>query len=332
MKIGKLPHNMLADMLAKVPLDDRVVVGPGIGIDAAVIEFGDRLLVSKTDPITFATDLIGWYAVNVNANDIAVMNADPRWFMVTMLVPEQTTKDEIEAIFGQILDACRSLGITLVGGHTEITYDIHRPIVVGCMLGETDRARLVTASGARVGDDIVITKGIAVEGTSLLAREAADRLAELGMAQDVIERAANYLHDPGISMVKDARIATSAAHITAMHDPTEGGLATGLMEIALASNLGLEVDQASIPILPETEILCRALSLDPLGLIASGSLLLTVSPNETPALLQAFNEAEIPASVIGRMTAKEQGLKMLTASGMRDLPAFPRDEIARFFG
>jgi thiamin-phosphate kinase len=331
MDTGKLPHNLLAQMLSKVELDDRVLVGPGIGIDAAVIEFGDRLLVAKTDPITFATDLIGWYAVNINANDIAAMSADPKWFMATILLPSASAPSDVEAIFDQITSACRDLGVTLVGGHTEITQDLDRPIVVGCMLGETDRARPVTASGARVGDDIFVTKGIAVEGTSILAREAGDRLRQMGFTPEFLDRCAQLLFEPGVSVVREARIATEAVEIHAMHDPTEGGLATGLMEIAEASGLGLEVDREAIPILPETQTICRELGLDPLGLIASGSLVLTVSPTDTPRLLEAFYDEGVAASVIGRVMPRDHGLKMRTSAGARDLPSFPRDEIARFF-
>ncbi|MCX6377035.1 MAG: AIR synthase-related protein, partial [Armatimonadetes bacterium] len=184
--------------------------------------------------------------------------------------------------------------------------------------------------GAREGDDILLTKGIAVEGTSLLAREARDRLMKMGFTEQFLDRAASFLFDPGISVVRDARIATNAVSVTAMHDPTEGGLATGLMEIAEASGLGLEVRFEAIPILPETQTLCRELKLDPLGLIASGSLLITCSPADTPRLLESFGQAGILASVIGRTTPKSQGLKMLTPSGLVDLPVFPRDEIARF--
>jgi len=331
MQTGKFPHNLLAKMLSKVAFDERVLVGPGIGLDAAVIEFGDRLLVTKTDPITFATDLIGWYAVNINANDIASMGAAPKWFMATILVPTSCEPSDVEAIFDQITSACRDLGVTLVGGHTEITHDLDRPIVVGCMLGETDRSRLVTAGGSGVGDDILVTKGIAVEGTSLLAREAGDRLRELGFTPEFLDRCSKLLFEPGVSVVRDARIATEAVTVHAMHDPTEGGLATGLMEIAEASGLGLEVEREAIPVLPETQSLCRELGLDPLGLIASGSLLLTVSPAHTPRLLEALGQSGIRANVIGRMMPREHGLRMRAPAGVADLPSFTRDEIARFF-
>lgn len=331
LRTGKLPHNLLAKMLSKIDLDERVVVGPAVGVDAAVIDYGNRLLVTKTDPITFATDLIGWYAVNINANDIAVMGAIPKWMLATVLLPVGVSSETVEQIFNQILSACEELQISVIGGHTEITHDLSRPIVVGCMLGETDRSSLVTSSGAKVGDDIIITKGIAIEGTAILAREAYDRLREMWFTKQFLKRAANFLFDPGISVVKDARIAVESVKVNAMHDPTEGGLATGLMEIAQASGLGIEIEKDAIPVIPETQSLCRELGLDPLGLIASGCLILTVSPADTPRLLDAFGQAGIRANVIGKMMPKEHGLKMRTPSGVVDLPSFARDEIARFF-
>src|SRR3989337_4013021 len=131
MDVGKLPNDLLASLLSRVePRDPRVIIGPGIGWDAAVIDTGGpRLLVAKTDPITFASDLIGWYAVHVNANDVACMGARPAWFLATVLLPEGAPLDLSEAVFGQVLEACDSLGVELVGGHTEFTYRLERPIV-----------------------------------------------------------------------------------------------------------------------------------------------------------------------------------------------------------
>jgi len=175
--VGKLPNTLLKRFIDKLRTEDeRVVLGPAIGEDVAVIRFGTKLLLAKTDPVTFATDLIGWYAVNVNANDIATTGVRPRWFLATILLPEKSTGGEAERIFDQILAACDSLGITLVGGHTEITYGFQRPVVVGCMLAEAENRPIITTSGARPGDDIVITKGIAIEGTAVLAREAGPTL------------------------------------------------------------------------------------------------------------------------------------------------------------
>ena len=328
---GKLPPDILERCLAKIPRQDaRVVVWPRIGEDAAVIEIGGSLLVAKTDPITFATDLIGWYAVHINANDVACMGGKPRWFMADLLLPPGTTPDQAEAIFDQMLHACADLGISLVGGHSEITHDLDRPIVVGCLLGEIEGGRVISSSGAQPGDEIIVTKGIAIEGTALLAREASERLLASGVGEEVIERAGRFLFEPGLSVVCDAQVACSAARVTSLHDPTEGGLATGLEEVAKASGAGLRVDLDQIPILPETREICRALGLDPLGLLASGCLVITVSPSESEALLRALANAQIAARRIGTIVPRDDGLTMIEGGRRNPFPHFARDEVARF--
>ncbi len=330
--IGKLPNKLLQKLLDKIEVkDDRVILGPSVGEDAAVIQFdGGKLLTVKTDPVTFASDLIGWYTVNVNANDIAAMGVRPRWFLATILLPEGSTGQEAENIFDQVLQACNALDISLVGGHTEITYDLKRPIIAGCMLGEADNNRVITTSGAKPGDDIVLTKGLAIEGISVLGREAGQRLLAAGLAEDLIQRAADYLYSPGISVIKEALIAVKTANISAMHDPTEGGLATGLREIAGAARVGIVVDEAMIPILPECREICDRLWLDPLGLLASGALLITLPSPETAGLMAALRENSISAAVIGSVVEAAEGIQMNTAKGRRELPFFQRDELARF--
>ncbi len=333
---GKLPHEQLASLLrCHVPHDPHILVGPRLGEDATVIDlgrdFGDRLLVAKTDPITFATDEIGWYAVNVNANDVACMGATPRWFLVTLLLPEGRTDSAlVEHIFDQIDRACAALRISLAGGHTEITYGLDRPIVVGHMLGEVPRDRLVTTSGAQVGDALLLTKGVAVEATAIIAREKSEELAGR-FPPEFLARCRGFLHDPGISVVRDAQVATAAGRVHAMHDPTEGGLATGLWELAWAANVGLEVAAAALPVLPETARLCQAFDLDPLGVIASGALLMAVLPSDVQAIQGALEAEDIPAFEIGRVMEKAAGVTLLTAEGRQPLPRFARDEIARLF-
>ena len=331
MQAGKLPLELLSQLLSKVDISDpRVVLGPSPGEDAALIDFGDRYLVAKTDPITFATDLIGWYVVQVNANDIAVMGATPRWLMATLLLPEGTSEDRARAIFDQVREACDDLGISLIGGHTEVTYDLSRPIAIGAMLGEVAKDRVVLTSGARPGDAIVVTKGIAIEGTAILARESEDDLLRAGVDEKVVRSAKEYLFSPGISVLKDATVARGAVEVHSMHDPTEGGLATGLLEVATAAGVGLIVDEARIPVTEECRSICRALGLDPLGLIASGALLATLPPEDVPKLIDALADEGIPAYEIGSITPAEDGLKLRTAEGVRDLPTFERDELARY--
>ena len=331
LRVGKLPTALLGRFIDKIRSgDEQVILGPSIGEDAAVIKVGNKLLVAKTDPITLATDLIGWYAVHVNANDIATMGVKPRWFLATILLQEQSTHEEAERIFDQILSACDSLGISLVGGHTELTYGFKRPVIVGCMLAEAEDQPIITTSGAKPGDDIVLTKGIAIEGTAVLAREAEQTLLSSMVSKDLTQRAASYLLSPGISVVKEALIACSKVTVNCMHDPTEGGLSTGLCEIATAARVGILVEENRIPILAECKAICDRLSLDPLGLLASGALIITLPCSETSKLLEALDEAKINANLIGKVVRAEKGLKMHTTRGMQELPQFERDELARF--
>ena len=332
MDVGKPPNEILATLLARVQRrDPRVVLGPGIGRDAAVIDHGGpKLLVAKSDPITFATDLIGRYAVHVNANDIACLGARPAWFLATILLPDGASPDLAETIFDQILETCEALDIELVGGHTEVTFRLDRPIVVGSLLGEVERDALVTPDGARPGDALLLAKGIAIEGTAVLAHEAAHGLAGLGVPSEVIERAAQYLLDPGISAVREAMAACQAVRVHAMHDPTEGGLATALYEMAEAAGLGIAVRAGKIDVLPETRILCERTGLDPMGLLASGALLLAVAAPDTEPALEAIRGTGAAASRIGSLVPAAQGVIMEVNDRQRPVPRFSQDEVARF--
>jgi hydrogenase expression/formation protein HypE len=331
--VGKLPTELLGRLLDKYRLEDeRVVLGARIGEDAAILDMGDRYLVAKTDPITFATNEIGWYAVHVNANDIATTGAVPLWFLATVLLPEAGTDEAlVEHILSQMHSACKEMGVSLVGGHTEITHGIDRPIVVGQMLGEVAKDKLVTSGGAEIGDAIVLTKGIAIEGTALIAREREADLRALGQADQFLARAQGYLYNPGISVVPEARLARGEFEIHAMHDPTEGGLAMGLHELAWAAGVGLLVDAERIRILPECRILCRAFGLDPLGTIASGSLLIVLPAEEADPLVKLLDDEGIAASVIGHVRLREHGTMLEDHGEVRALPTFPRDEIAKLF-
>lgn len=330
---GKLPLALLETLLARFSPDDpRIVVGPRAGEDAAVFDFGARYLVAKTDPITFATSEIGWYAVNVNANDLAVMGATPRWFLATVLLPAgKATAALAETIFAQIHAACAALGVSLAGGHTEITIGLDRPIISGTMLGEVAPDRLVTTAGARVGDAVLLVKPAPIEATALIALERADTLAQRGYAADLIARAQRFLHDPGISVVAPARLAAETAEIHAMHDPTEGGVLTGLLEIGRAAGVGLRIDLDAIPILPESAMLCREFGLDPLGAIASGAILMTAAPQHADRLIVQLSAAGYPTARIGQVTPVQEGLVALRGGEPVPWPLFVADEITRIF-
>ncbi len=332
METGKLPPQLLSELLAGLPtVDPRVVLGPGIGEDCAVIDMRDRLLVAKSDPITFATDRIGWYSVQVNANDIACSGAAPRWFLPTILMPPSATPEGVRAIFQDIAAACRGLGVTVIGGHTEVTDHLPRPVVAGTMLGELEnRQQMVVTGGAQDGDSIIVASGIAIEGTAILAREYGDSLSYAGVDLDLITRAARYLDDPGISVVAAAQALCATGAVHSLHDVTEGGLITALREVATASKLGLVVEAESVPLLPECAVICRALAIDPLGLLGSGALIATLPASAAPDALRALDRIGVNGWEIGQMMEQEDGLWMIDRSGERDLPEFRRDELARF--
>ena len=327
---GKLPIELLSTLLGPLtPQDPRVVLGPGVGLDCTVIDFGDRLLVAKTDPITFTADRIGWYAVHVNANDVATTGARPRWFLCTVLLPEKHSRFAlVESIFGEIEEACDQVGAELVGGHTEVTAGLERPILAGTMLGEVAPDRLITPRGARPGDHLLLTKGIPIEGGSILAREFADRLTALPAA--TVKRAREYLVDPGLSVVPEAMAAAALGGVTAMHDPTEGGLAAALWELADAAHVRLEVDRQAIPILPEAAALCGHLGLEPMDTIASGALLLTVTPAQAEAVVSAIAALGITVRRIGEVTTGN-GVAMRTKAGLSALPRPARDALAALY-
>jgi hydrogenase expression/formation protein HypE len=331
--VGKLPMDLLQMLLERYQgQDERLIVGPRVGEDAAVLDMGERYLVVKSDPITFATDEIGWYVVHVNANDIATMGATPRWLLLTLLLPEGLTDEAlVEDLFSQTSQACQSLGVALCGGHTEITHGLDRPIAVGLMLGEVEKENLVRTAGVQVDDVIIQTKGIAIEGTAVLAREMTEPLvAKVGT--DLVARGRRFLKEPGISVMTDAMTVCRAGHPHAMHDPTEGGLATGLWELARASDKRLTVDLAAVHIYPETTAFCQALELDPLGLIASGSLLVTAAPEESAQMVEALSLEGIGASVIGRVVDGPASVQMETPDGLAPMPIFEQDELTRLFG
>jgi hydrogenase maturation factor len=331
--VGKLPPTLLAGLLERRgPADPRVVVGPRLGEDAAVIDMGDRYLVATSDPITFATEELGWYALQVNANDVAVRGARPRWFLATLLLPEgRADEAAVTRLFAEMGAACDELGVALVGGHTEVTHGLHRPIAVGTMLGEVAKDKLVTTAGARVGDAIVLTKGVPLEGAAIIAREREAELRARGAPAALLARAKGLLRRPGLSVLPEAEIACELAAVHAMHDPTEGGVAMALHELAGAAAVGLRVDRSRIAVIPEGAELCRAFGLDPLGTIASGALLMTLAPAEAGIVIHALAREGIDSHFIGQVVPREQGCVLVDGARQEPLPIFEQDEITRIF-
>ena len=324
LRVGKLPPDLLVQLLEQANIEDpSVILGPRMGEDAALIDDGEEnYLVVSSDPITFAAEQLGWYAVHVNANDIAATGGTPRWMVMTVILPDGSPPQLAKDVMQQTLDACSEIGVTLVGGHTEVTYGIDRPIAVGTMIGEVHKSKETPTSGVKDGDAIILTKGVGIEGTAILAIEFGERLRAAGVSEDTIQRGADFLYNPGISVVRDSRIALGTVPIHAMHDPTEGGIATALHEMADASNLGLDIDADAIEAMTlfETTELCRALDVNSLGLIAAGALLIAAAAEDAVGVVAALESASIRATQIGHAVPRSGGV---------NVPRFARDELAR---
>ncbi len=336
--IGKLKHKFLLKMLKNFvsdthSKDDRVIMGSNIGEDAAVIDMGDNYLVAKTDPITFATSAIGYYAVNVNVNDIVCTGATPKWFQSTILLPQKITdEDLIENIFKNIHDTCKSLGISVIGGHTEITSDLTRPIIVGSLLGEVEKDKLVLTSGAKTGDSIILTKGIFIEGTSIIAREKENILKDKGYSVEFIEKCKDYLYNPGISVFKEALLSNDNFNINSMHDPTEGGLFCGIAEMAIASNLGVLIEKTKIKVLPEPTELSKVFNLNPYSTISSGSLLISIKEEFTVDLIDLLAKNGVNSEVIGNFTSEKEKYIVIDDNGKKTPMSYTEtDEITKLF-
>jgi len=336
-KVGKLRHDTIAKIIenyiSDLELKDpRLIQGSKIGEDAAVIDMGDKYLISKTDPITFATDAIGYYVVNINVNDIICMGATPKWFQSTILLPEKDTDSNlVEAIFKDIHDTCQEFGISVIGGHTEVTSGLNRPLIIGSLLGEVEKDKLVLTSGAKPKDALILTKGIFIEGTSIIGREKERELLEMGYDKTFVDKCKNYLFDPGISVYKEAILANSKFHIHSMHDPTEGGLYCGIAEISIASGNGAIIYPQNITILPEPKELSHIFKLNPMNTISSGSLLLTIDDDTSLELLEYLRKNGIVCEKIGRIVS-DKNLVVKNKNGKTEpLKYSETDDIIKIF-
>jgi hydrogenase maturation factor len=299
---GKLPPDVLEKyVLSRIGVrDPAVLVGPGIGEDAAVIDIGgDRVLVVHVDPITGAVELLGWLAVHIACNDIAVRGAKPRWLLPVLYFPERTSEELVDRVTAQIDEAAKEIGAMVVGGHSEFTPQLARPLISMTALGIAEKGRYVTTSGARAGDVVIMTKTAAVEGTAILATDFRKALLKAGVPVEVVERGKNFIKM--VSVAREALALAEAGLATSMHDPTEGGLIGGLVEIAYASNKTLEIWEDRVPVAEETLVMANALGLDPLRLISSGVLLATVPENRAGEAVELLSKLGIRASAIGRV-------------------------------
>jgi hydrogenase expression/formation protein HypE len=322
---GKVPNEQLATLIRKLPThDDAILIPPGIGLDAAALRIGGQTVAISTDPITFATKDVAKYSMRVNVNDIACAGCKPRWYTGVLLLPENTTEKALYDLWSVMADELKRFDVCSIGGHTEVTPNVNKPILVGQIIGEPVTETLYDARNAKVGDKILLWRGAALEGTALLASERYDDLSS-HILPEQLDTMVGLLDDPGICILDAAKALYDIDGIVAMHDPTEGGVATALHEMADAAGCGLEVDASSIPILSETLQLAKVLNFDPLGLLASGSLLVICKPGVEELIKKRLKGGRI--EVVATLTDNAKTRQLHYNDHEKSLPRFDRDEV-----
>jgi hydrogenase expression/formation protein HypE len=295
---GKIPIDLLKEVVFRNlgAERDEVVLGPAAGVDGAVLDVGSKNAIVSMDPITGAVERIGWEAININANDVATFGVEPTLFFSCLMLPEGSDSKIIETISSQMNAAAKTLGIAIVGGHCESTPGLASPIVVGCIMGLTEKGKYVTAAGSKAGDKLILTKSAGIEGTAILATDREEQLKKV-LSPTVLESAKGFYNQ--ISVVKDALTAYKTGGVHAMHDPTEGGILNGIHEMADAACLGVRVFEDKITVEPETAKICRFYEIDPLQLISSGALLIATDPKEANKIVNRLCQERIYADIIG---------------------------------
>jgi hydrogenase maturation factor len=298
--LGKIPPKPLMEIVFKYLGAGRsdVILGASHGEDAAIVKAGKNLLALSCDPISGALNRIGHLSIRVTTNDIATRGVRPIWFLSCIMLPEGSGKTVLREICRQMDDAAKKIDVAIVGGHSEITPGLDHPVVIGFAAGLVGRNGYVTCGGARPGGKIILTKGAGVEGTAILASDRAAVLRQI-FGSSFVKRASRYFEMT--SVVEDAMIAFNHGSVQAMHDPTEGGVAGGLNELANASGTGFRAHEESIEIAPETAEICRTFKINPLRLVSSGSLLIVATEKSVEDILFQLKRRKIRAAVIGEV-------------------------------
>jgi len=310
--VVKLAVEKLLEILDVLrPTDPEIIVGPEVGEDAAVIDLGNGLaLVAHPDPISGALEFLGYLAIHVPANDVAVTGACPKYFMHVILIPEGTSLNVISRIANDARKALQEIGGHVVGGHTEVTDAVTHPLVITTAVGLADKESIVRTSGAKPGDVIIMTKSAGIEGTAVLASDFEDMLLSKGVPQSAIKEGKALIRQ--VSVVKEALALAKHKLVNSMHDPTEGGVIGGLTEIAYASNTSVIVDESKIPLKPVTKLLASAAHVDPLRMLSSGALLASVPEEKVSDVLRVVKgEAGVDVTVIGKVVERSDYLLRL---------------------
>ena len=326
LEVGKLPAPLLAEVLVTGrPVPPELLLPPRVGEDAGVVAVQRGALIAASDPVTLTGQDVGAHAVLVNANDIAVMGARPRWFTATVLLPPGITADEVRALYRRMHEALADIDAVLVGGHVEVTDAVRRTVVAGHMMGLRQDGNFASTADLEPGHVVVQIGPAPVEGAAVLAAEARAQL-EGRVAAATLEEAAGAMTDPGISVV-DAALRATTLGATAMHDPTEGGLSAGLYEMAETAGVALTVSADAVLWYEPGRIVAEALGIDPWGLLASGALLAAFPAEDAEDALATLTAECFTCAPIARAEAGSG----VSFEGGGAVPRFSRDEMIRVF-
>lgn len=323
-KPGKLPNRFLTYLLEKyTDKDKNVIFGSKIGTDCAIFKTKTKTIFSKTDPITLTSKDIGFYLVNINVNDIVVMGGVPTYFLCTLLFPENTKFYEIEDVFLQISNECKKFNIKWIGGHTEIISGIKNPFAIGFLIGE--RIKKLEFSEIKIGDRVFLVKQIGIEATSILVREKYLYLKKY-FSENYLNRIKNSIKNPGISVFREGVILWENLKVKCMHDPTEGGISTGLYELSENKNIGLLIDIKKLIFYSPVLKLCKIFKLNPLGIISSGCIIGIIDKKDEKKFFKFCRLKNIKGEIIGEVI-EEKGVYYLKNGKKFPFPRFDRDEI-----
>ncbi len=300
MKEGKLDFDDLRNIIFnnKTIKRNEVKVRNDVGEDCSIIDFGDCEGIFSTDPITGANENVGKLAVHVNCNDIASSGGEPIGILVTILAPTSSSIEEINTVMHEIDEEAAKIGVEIIGGHTEVTSAVNKMVISVTVIGKNKKGKSIKTAGAKVGDDIIVTKAIGLEGTYILINDYEERVKKI-LSKEEIEFGKSLINK--ISVLEEGKIGGEFG-VNSMHDITEGGLLGGLFEVAMASDKGFKIFKDKIPMLDITKKICDEFGIDSLRLISSGSMLVTTKNGEQ--LIRELNEKGIEASIIGSVYEK----------------------------
>lgn len=311
--IGKVNDDFFTKaILAKTGCgSEKVVIGPAMGVDSAILKVPGGFMAVAEDPIFPSVRMspkdFAYVTVHIGASDVAVMGIKPEFMTYSLLLPPDTKEDYIASLVREISAEAKRQGISIVGGHTGYYGAVTCPTIGGITVWGYGK-KYVSPKGARTGDNLVITKGIAIEAAALLGFELGEALKGKLESGD-IRRAAKRMKE--ISVVKDAEIASGFQGVHAMHDATEGGTKRGVWEVAEASGKGVLLDMDSYKVPKDIESICRIFGLDPWEIISEGTLVIAVSPKDTKTLQKALAAKGIQSAVIGKFMDRKYGRKTL---------------------